>query len=48
MDRELPVRRVSDEPPPFLRRWGRVYSAVLVYLLLLILALYGITRSFRY
>ena len=27
----------DDEPPPFLGTWKRVYSAVLVYLLALIL-----------
>ncbi len=48
MDHELPVRRVSDEPPPFLGRWGRVYAAVLSYLLVLILVLYGLTRYFHY
>lgn len=48
MDRELPVRRVSDEPPPFLGRWGRVYAVILGYLLGLILILYGVTRHFHY
>lgn len=48
MDRELPVRRVSDEPPPFLGRWGRVYAVILGYLLVLILILYGVTRHFHY
>jgi hypothetical protein len=27
----------DDEPPPFLGAWKRVYAAVLVYLVLLIL-----------
>jgi hypothetical protein len=48
MDQKLPVRRVSDEPPPFLRSWGHVYAAILGYLLLLILVLYGLTRHFHY
>jgi hypothetical protein len=35
-----------DEPPPFLRTWGRVYSLVIVYLGLVIAGLYGLTRAF--
>jgi hypothetical protein len=37
-----------SEPPPFLDSWSRVYAAVLCYLMLLIAALYFITRVFRY
>jgi hypothetical protein len=48
MPRELPVRPVADEPPPFLGKWERVYTAVLLYLLCLILALFAITRFFHY
>lgn len=25
-----------DEPPPFLGRWGRVYGAIIIYLVVLI------------
>ena len=36
----------SDEPPPFLGSWRRVYAAVLLYLALLIAGLYAFTRAF--
>ena len=39
-------RQVSDEPPPFLGAWPRLYAAVLAYLALLITALYVLTRVF--
>ena len=44
-----PIRagKAADEPPPFLKRWNRVYAAVLVYLGLLIAALYAITLIFE-
>jgi len=35
-----------DEPPPFLGTWGRVYGLVIIYLGLLIAALYGMTWAF--
>ena len=35
-----------DEPPPFLGTWGRVYALVIIYLGLLIAALYGMTWAF--
>jgi hypothetical protein len=35
-----------DEPPPFLGTWGRVYGLVILYLALLIAALYGVTLAF--
>ena len=35
-----------DEPPPFLGTWSRVYALVIVYLGLLIAALYGMTWAF--
>jgi hypothetical protein len=38
---------VSEEAPPFLRTWNRVYAAVLIYLFLLILLLYAVTRIFQ-
>jgi hypothetical protein len=37
---------IREEPPPFLKRWNRVYAAVLVYLSFLILTLYAVTRLF--
>ncbi|HLH04521.1 MAG TPA: hypothetical protein VKX25_17275 [Bryobacteraceae bacterium] len=37
----------DSEPPPFLRTWKRVYTAVLLYCAVLIAVLYLITRSFR-
>lgn len=39
-------REVIDDPPPFLRTWPRVYAAVLVYLLTLILLFWTLTRAF--
>jgi hypothetical protein len=44
----MPRDRVEmpDEPPPFLTTWARVYSVVLVYLVLLIAAFYVFTRYF--
>jgi hypothetical protein len=39
------LREVRDEPPPFLGTWGRIYAAVLVYLVLIIAACYGFTRA---
>jgi hypothetical protein len=36
-----------DEPPPFLGSWGRVYAAVLIYLVLLIAGFYVFTRVFE-
>jgi len=38
------LREVSDEPPPFLGTWRRVYLAVLIYLALIIAACYAFTR----
>lgn len=35
-----------DEPPPFLKTWGRVYTMVVIYLGLVISAMYGVTRAF--
>jgi hypothetical protein len=37
-----------NDPPPFLGQWPRVYVAVLGYLLLLIVALYVVSRIFTY
>ena len=36
-----------DEAPPFLGTWRRVYTAVLVYLFLIIAAFYVFTRVYR-
>lgn len=41
-------RPFTEEPPPFLGSWPRVYIAVLSYLAILILALYIVTRIFTY
>jgi hypothetical protein len=38
----------EDEPPPFLGSWPRVYTAVLIYLAILILLLYAVTRFLTY
>jgi hypothetical protein len=35
-----------DEPPPFLGAWRRVYTAVIIYLALLITLCYAFTRAF--
>lgn len=32
-----------DEPPPFLRTWKRIYAAIVLYTVALILALYAMT-----
>jgi hypothetical protein len=42
---ELP--RDPDEPPPFLGTWRRVYTAILIYLCLIIGGLYLFTRAYR-
>ncbi len=36
----------DDEPPPLLGTWRRLYSAVLAYLVFLILLFYVFTRAF--
>ncbi len=41
-----PERNVSDEPPPFLGKWRRVYALVLVYLATLIVLCYAFTKAF--
>jgi hypothetical protein len=45
----LPVdqRDVPDEPPPFLGTWKRVYIAVLIYLVTVILAFYLFAQAYR-
>jgi len=37
---------IKDEPPPFLGRWTRVYTLVLIELVLLIFAFYLFTVHF--
>ena len=34
----------ADEPPPFLKTWGRVYSVVLIELALIVAIFYALTR----
>ena len=41
------LRDVRDEPPPFLGTWRRVYTAVLLYLGVIIAACYAFTRALR-
>ena len=41
------LREVRDEPPPFLGTWPRVYTAVMVYLALIIFACYLFTRTWQ-
>ena len=36
----------EEEKPPFFKTWRRLYLAVIVYLILLILAFYTFTRVF--
>jgi hypothetical protein len=35
-----------EEPPPLLKTWPRLYTAVLLYLVMLIAGLYTFTRIF--
>jgi hypothetical protein len=37
---------LQDDPPPFLGTWRNVYTAVLVYMVLLIVIFYFFTRAF--
>ena len=41
------LRDMPDEPPPFLGTWRRVYTAVLIYLCVIIAAAYLFTRAFQ-
>jgi hypothetical protein len=41
------TRDVPDEAPPFLGTWRRVYTATLIYLVLIIFACYLFTRFYR-
>ena len=40
--RERPAADVN-EPPPFLRTWNRLYAAIILYTIALVLALYVMT-----
>ena len=40
------LHELPDEPPPFLGTWGRVYTAVLIYLAAIIAGFYVFTRHF--
>jgi hypothetical protein len=42
-----PTRDVPDDPPPFLGTWRRVYTATLIYLVLIISLCYLFTRAYR-
>ena len=43
----IPSKAVApDEPPPLLKTWPRLYTAVLLYLVMLIAGLYSFTRWF--
>ena len=42
-----PTRDVHDDPPPFLGTWRRVYTATLIYLVLIISLCYLFTRAYR-
>lgn len=38
---------VPDEAPPLLRTWRRVYTATIIYLILIIFAFYLFTEAYR-
>ena len=37
----------DDEPPPILKTWRRLYTAVLLWLAVLIVLFYWFTRAFN-
>jgi len=41
------LQDVPDGPPPFLRTWRRMYAAVVIFLVVLILGFYLFTRAYR-
>jgi hypothetical protein len=41
------IRQTFEEPPPILGTWRRLYVAVLVFLFVVILALFIFTRHFE-
>jgi hypothetical protein len=38
---------MSEEPPPILGTWRRLYAAVIIYLAVLIVLFYVFTRAFN-
>jgi len=40
-------RDVPDDPPPFLGSWRRVYTAVLIYLVVIITGFYLFARIYQ-
>jgi hypothetical protein len=42
----LPEKVVLDEPPPFLRTWGRVYGFVLAFLAAVIFLAWLFTKHY--
>ena len=43
----LPPPAGPDEAPPFMGTWRRVYAAVIVYLVAVIVVFYLFTRAYR-
>jgi hypothetical protein len=41
------MSNIPDEPPPFLGAWPRVYAAVLIYLVAIIVLFYLFTRAYN-
>jgi hypothetical protein len=41
------MNQLPDEPPPFGRTWGRLYVAVVLYLIVLISLFALFTRTFN-
>jgi hypothetical protein len=39
-------KTATDDPPPFLGTWGRVYTGVLLYLAAVITLFYLFTRAY--
>jgi hypothetical protein len=47
MDHMPEPRQATDDPPPFLGTWKRVYAAVLIYLCAVVFLFYLFTRAYR-
>ena len=45
-DRDARAGPDSEEPPPILQRWSRLYALIVIELLATILVLYWLTRRF--
>jgi hypothetical protein len=41
------MTQAPDEPPPFLGTWNRLYSAIVLYLVAVIVLFYWFTRAFN-